>query len=406
LSEVEGVGVARRGGGVGHTPTSLCHIIYDIMPGLFQSLRRPLSTSTADEKDRDDDDVDVEASSSSSSSAADGGTSGSSSIPLLLDQSTSIENAPQIAAFALRIKLNDAGRTVDLSLSNVNPSITTVGRLKILILAERRRRRRDGDDDPRTTTTATGGDEDDGHYLRLIIRGRMMAPDIAALETFNVIDYDVIHAVLVRGNGNAGGGGMQARMLSRMNNIRNRGTPPSNRSPTSHTSPRPRGPGRRSGMDWSGGAISTTNANGNDDTDDDDMDDDIDGDIAADGGDMGGDVESGDGRRNRRLAGGGTRRGFDRLREVGFSLRPLFYFVRVLLLLLFGPPPPLMCNSSREGGGGGGGPKIAYPASHLSDFFALYIPRSFPHLFFFYVRSLTHPIILPPPFLPTSHFFE
>ena len=51
-------------------------------------------------------------------------------------------------------------------------------------------------------------------YLRLIVRGRMMAPDTSPLTKFSIVPNDVIHAVLAKEGVR---GGQQARMLRRLN---------------------------------------------------------------------------------------------------------------------------------------------------------------------------------------------
>ena len=94
--------------------------------------------------------------------------------------------------FPLRIKLNTADYTI-----NVNQSVT-VANLKQWVL----------DCHDSSSNGNSGGDT----YLRLIVRGRLMAPDTATLDTFNVTSSDVVHAVLAKE-----GRGAQARMLRRLN---------------------------------------------------------------------------------------------------------------------------------------------------------------------------------------------
>mmetsp|Transcript_20813 Transcript_20813/g.43000 ORF Transcript_20813/g.43000 Transcript_20813/m.43000 type:complete len:611 (-) Transcript_20813:214-2046(-) len=103
----------------------------------------------------------------------------------------------------LRIKLNDGGSstTRDLALDRVRTDAETVGGLKERIL-----KRYCCDDD--------GDGRPKQRYLRLIIRGRMMAPDSAALSSFRIVDGDVVHAVLAKEGVR---GGQQARMLRRLN---------------------------------------------------------------------------------------------------------------------------------------------------------------------------------------------
>ncbi len=122
-------------------------------------------------------------------------------------------------------------------------------------------------------------------YLRLIIRGRMMAPDRNTLASFCIVSDDVIHAVLttyiqpstsgggrggIMGSGGSGSitrRGHQARMLHRMNNNSN-----------SNTSERGGGAipslWRRTGIDYNGIVVPsrdmTNNNNNNNNNDDDD----------------------------------------------------------------------------------------------------------------------------------------
>jgi hypothetical protein len=277
------------------------------MPGLFPSLRRP-AASPSDEKDPDDDDDDddIETGTASSSSSSAAALS-----PLLLDQSYALhESSSSPSSFSLRVKLNDGKSTRDHVLPGVSPSSTTVGRLRARILALSPPDDDDDDDD-----NGAGGER----YLRLIVRGRMMAPDRASLDSFGISagGSDVVHAVLGRFSG---GRGQQARMLSRMNGAvvgrgggrtagavagrRGDGVPP----------PSPRSPWRRTGIDWNGVVVPPRDLN--DDTDDDD--DDEEGE-EEDGGGEGGsgrgvvDPETGGGGGRR---GGRERRGFDRLRAV------------------------------------------------------------------------------------------
>ena len=104
--------------------------------------------------------------------------------------------------FPLRIKLNNNDYTI-----NVNQSVT-VANLKQWVL----------DCHDSSTSNTNGGGSSNGAidrndtYLRLIVRGRLMAPDTATLDTFHVTSSDVVHAVLAKE-----GRGAQARMLRRLN---------------------------------------------------------------------------------------------------------------------------------------------------------------------------------------------
>ena len=135
-----------------------------------------------------------------------------------------------------------------------------------------------------------------GRYLRLIVRGRLLAPDAAPVTNFGLEEDDVVHAVVaaagVRGGHQArlaggvdlsgiGGGGASSSAGS--------GSGRRGRASTSGNS------SRGIGIDAAGIIIQNTNNNGNDDSDSD-----VDGD-------------------DDDLEAGRQRRGFDRLRSTGLS---------------------------------------------------------------------------------------
>ena len=228
------------------------------MPSLFSLARRP---AAAAEKDSDDD-------SSSGQIAApllDGGSAASAPSPLRAASE----------AFAVRVKLNGS----DHVLPGITPR-TTVGELRARVLALR-------DDADGNSPDTRGGQP----YLRLIHRGRMMAPDTSRGERYGLADGDVVHAVLAGGDG-AGRSGQQARMLRRMNGDDAGGGAGGGTSRLS----------RGTGIDDRGTVVRR------DDDDDSESDfEEADGDIEL--GPQGG---QGNGRRRR------ERRGFDRLRTVRF----------------------------------------------------------------------------------------
>ena len=93
--------------------------------------------------------------------------------------------------------------------------MTTVSELKGAILKKK----------CSSSTESTNNDEENGdnnnnnnndnnRYLRLIVRGRMMAPDTSTLDKFSITKSDVIHAILAKEGTR---GGQQARMLRRLN---------------------------------------------------------------------------------------------------------------------------------------------------------------------------------------------
>jgi len=186
---------------------------------------RPFATAlrqSADQKSQEDDLSD---------------DNGSSLSPLLADSnsrnSTSLTAADtttlpsQEETFSLRVKLND-GHSQDYTLDNVNAKLGTVGMLKERILGCYF-----GEESGANSGSVGGGGlrelgslldtSSNNHpsfhasknrYLRLIVRGRMMAPDSSTLEKFSITKNDVIHAVLAKEGVR---GGQQARMLRRLN---------------------------------------------------------------------------------------------------------------------------------------------------------------------------------------------
>ena len=335
------------------------------MSRLFSSLRRGSSaTPTAaivDEKDHGDDDDDIElgaASSLSSSSLSIPTASTTTSLLLPPDHSTTPPPS-ESSSFGLRIKFNNGKCTTDYKLCNIpnDANSMTVGMLKARILSEYDRRcvmartstnsSTDSNNEGGTTVTTASNNNNDHHcnnnhdderYLRLIIRGRMMAPDRNTLASFCIVNDDVIHAVLTtiiqptnggRRGGISGSGssitrrGQQARMLHRMNSNSN-----------SNTSGRVGEGGgipslwRRTGIDYNGIVVPSrdmTNSNNNTDDDDstsssEDDDDEEYNDIAVAGEIEGNDCNGGRSSRRRRPR---ERRGFDRLRAV--SLYIFFY---------------------------------------------------------------------------------
>ena len=204
------------------------------------------------------------------------------------DNGKSEDDSPQVElsshgnspTFPLRIKLNNTDYTL-----NVNKSVS-VATLKEWIL-DCHRSAQDG----RNIDTS-------GHYLRLIVRGRLMAPDTATLDAFNVNDSDVVHAVLAKE-----GRGAQARMLRRLNNGtgnnggNNTNTAGINLRRNLYSNPTDSESltrlWRRIGIDASGVVVSREQ-----------------GESESEESEVEGDVEAGEGRVGR------ERRGFDRLRSV------------------------------------------------------------------------------------------
>jgi hypothetical protein len=168
-------------------------------------------------------------------------------------------------SFPLRIKLNNT----DLTL-NVNKSVT-ISTLKQWILDQHR--------------SNVASNVSENMYLRLIVRGRLMAPDSSTLEQFHVSSSDVVHAVLAKE-----GRGAQARMLRRLNTNTTNGRNTARNAVASNSSDSLQRLWRRIGIDASGIVVSRED-NGDDSEESEE------------------DVESGEGGRRER-------RGFDRLRSV------------------------------------------------------------------------------------------
>ena len=239
------------------------------MPSLFSLARRP---AAAAEKDSDDD-----------------SSSGQIAAPLLDEGSAASAPSPLRAAaseaFAVRVKLNGT----DHVLPGITPR-TTVGELRARVLALH---------DDANNTNNEDGPRGGQPYLRLIHRGRMMAPDTSRGERYGLSDGDVVHAVLAGGDG-AGRSGQQARMLRRMNGDDAGGVGAGSRL------------SRGTGIDDRGTVVRR------DDDDDSESDfEETEGDIEL--GPQGG---QGGGRRRR------ERRGFDRLRTVRFFLCCAIYVVQ------------------------------------------------------------------------------
>lgn len=190
------------------------------------------------------------------------------------DASPLTSDATDASSFPLRIKLNNQ----DITLT-VNKAVS-VATLKQWILEHRAKDEGDNGD----------------MYLRLIVRGRLMAPDTSTLDNFNVSSSDVVHAVLAKE-----GRGAQARMLRRLNNNGNNSNAGNLGSslrrnfysdPTSSESLNRLW--RRIGIDASGVVVSRSGESDSEESEEEDVE-------AG---------EDGDGRRGR------ERRGFDRLRSV------------------------------------------------------------------------------------------
>ena len=205
-----------------------------------------------------------------------------------------------------------------------------------------------------------------GRYLRLIVRGRLLAPDSAPLADFGLGGGDVVHAVLaapgVRGGRQAalagggaavpgdGGGGSHRRRRRR------RGTGTGGAG------------GGGAGVDATGRAVRRPVAASAGDGEDSDGD----GNSSSDG--SAGDVEAG-GRRRRR--------GFDRLRDSGLSRSEVdavrLYFTRQVDRYSERQrrrrEAQTAARVGEEGGGGGGGDSssssAAAAASPPADFLAL-----------------------------------
>ena len=324
---------------------------------LFSSLRgaRP-SPSSSDEKDHDSDREETTTTSLSPSHT-----------PLLLDPNNSGNNITSgggdsdSPTFPLRIKLNDGKSTIDFLLDDVLPNVT-VRKLKERILSCHF-----DPEEPNSNNGATGNggtgtgsprnpslqspsrrNNNNNRYLRLIVRGRMMAPDTSQLDTFSIAANDVIHAVLAKEGAR---GGQQARMLKRLNHegrgtgggavvgagsggnnggANNGGAIGAGVSPSTRTRESiEQSLWRRIGIDANGVVISSNNENEDSDEEESEEEDfeDAHGEIdlemghtqqhgrqqrAVDGGEGSG---GGSTRRRRR-----ERRGFDRLRAVSVIL--------------------------------------------------------------------------------------
>ena len=292
---------------------------------LLSSLRgRPSPLlSSSDDKDHDSD-ANNEAAETSTATAL----SSSSSLlrtpppPLLLD--------PSDGEISLRIKLNDGRSTVDFILDGVSPK-TTVAKLKERILS----RHFNSLDGGGSNTVGGVNSASNKHkrYLRLIVRGRMMAPDTSPLETFSIVHNDVIHAVLAKEGVR---GGQQARMLRRLNyrNSSNSSNNANNEGGGNNASGGGTGMSpsnqqqrrtqqslwRRIGIDSNG--VVVPRGNNDDESDDDDIDSEEEEEDREDFDDPHGEIDLEMGqqvqqqRQQRRRRRHGERRGFDRLRSV------------------------------------------------------------------------------------------
>jgi len=291
---------------------------------LFTSLRRQHLSNT-DEKDHDSDSDDAQQNTTR--------TPLLSSSPLFTEHNS---QSNESSFFSLRIKLNDGtqpNNSSDFVLEDISPGVTTVRELKGAILKKHSNSSDDG--------TSNNGNENNGNsngnrYLRLIVRGRMMAPDTSTLDKFSITKNDVIHAILAKEGTR---GGQQARMLRRLNKSspNNNGVGGGDATSGSATVSGATGGRastssaggnttnnslsnrllRRIGIDSNGIVISLT-SNSNEDEDSDESEDDESEDE--------GDVEMGNttsrpptrrrGQRERRQR---ERRGFDRLRSTGMT---------------------------------------------------------------------------------------
>ena len=265
---------------------------------LFSTLTRRNNTTSSDEKDHNSDNDDNEI---------------VQLTPLLLDSpstSTNNSNSTNSDSFTLRIKLNNGSTTIDYTLDNIS-QLVTVSKLKEAILTKHFTSTSSSTSTSSTTNT-------NNRYLRLIIRGRMMAPDTSTLDKFNIVTNDVIHAVLAKDGTK---GGQQARMLRRMNGI----TSPSssvasnssnNVAPNTNTTLNARQSlWRRIGIDSNGVVLSRSSDNNNELDDDSDEFESEDSDFEDANGEI--DLEAQPQRRGRRRR---ERRGFDRLRAVSLLM--------------------------------------------------------------------------------------
>ena len=268
---------------------------------LFSTLTRRSNTTSSDEKDHNSDNDD------------------NSEIvqltPLLLDSPTTNNNnnnSTNSDSFTLRIKLNNGSSTIDYTLDNIS-QLVTVSKLKEAILTKH--------------FTSTSTNNSNNRYLRLIIRGRMMAPDTSTLDKFNIVTNDVIHAVLAKDGTK---GGQQARMLRRMNGI----TSPTssgvssnsnNVAPNSNTTLNARQSlWRRIGIDSNGVVLSRSSDNNNELDDDSDEFESEDSDFEDANGEI--DLEANQQPSQRRGRRRRERRGFDRLRAVSLLMCCLVLF--------------------------------------------------------------------------------
>jgi len=261
---------------------------------LFSTLTRRSNTTSSDEKDHNSDNDDNEI---------------VQLTPLLLDSPTTSNNnnsnSTNSDSFTLRIKLNNGSSTIDYTLDNIS-QLVTVSKLKEAILTKHF---------SSTSSSNTNSNNTNNRYLRLIIRGRMMAPDTSTLDKFNIVTNDVIHAVLAKDGTK---GGQQARMLRRMNGITSPSSGVSSNSnnvaPNSNTTLNARQSlWRRIGID-SNGVVLPRSDNNNELDDDSDEFESEDSDFEDANGEI--DLEANRQPSQRRGRRRRERRGFDRLRAV------------------------------------------------------------------------------------------
>lgn len=100
----------------------------------------------------------------------------------------------------------------DFVLEGISPGVTSVGELKGAIL--KKHSSNGNGDGTQSGNDTNGNNSSNNRYLRLIVRGRMMAPDTSTLDKFSITKNDVIHAILAKEGTR---GGQQARMLRRLN---------------------------------------------------------------------------------------------------------------------------------------------------------------------------------------------
>jgi len=269
---------------------------------LFSTLTRRSNTTSSDEKDHNSDNDDNEI---------------VQLTPLLLDSPTSTStnnnnNSNNSDSFTLRIKLNNGSSTIDYTLDNIS-QLVTVSKLKEAILTKHFT-------SSTSSTSNNSNSNTNNRYLRLIIRGRMMAPDTSTLDKFNIVTNDVIHAVLAKDGTK---GGQQARMLRRMNGITtspsvaNSSNNSNNVAPNANTTLNARQSlWRRIGIDSNGVVLSRNSDNNELDDDSDEFESEGDSDFEDANGEI--DLEAQPTqRRGRRRR---ERRGFDRLRAVSLLM--------------------------------------------------------------------------------------